>query len=281
MWNPINPTHSIESMTVAVTFAEPMSSPVYRKVIRELERTTNERGPFFPQVIKGLEINIQGDNQPALRQTNTDGMIFQKNSLVRDIFGVVTNRPVEQIELQRNRIAYSNMNYSNWNDVKILFGDLLDSSFELISEIVDISSIRIQYLDRFISEKDGNEVSAEGVIDPKSEYVSPHIFRATDLWHSHTGKFEIAQKDKIKRLLQVNIDAVDIALPGLSHGTRSITVLTAVEMRFLQPSADKEDIGSDSHSQSRKERLNELHSEVLDLYRKVLDEKMASRVGMK
>ncbi|MEP7452814.1 hypothetical protein [Phyllobacterium sp. SB3] len=273
MWKPVSDDHSIESMSAVISFVEPVSSLVYRKMIREFERTTFDQGLNNRQPMQAFEFKMDGGVPSPVQQVLVNGMIFQKHSLVRDVTGAVVNRLVEQLQFQPQVIHYTAWKYVSWTQALATINKIILPALKIALDSVALGVVRLEYIDRFIYEGASGDITAKGVIREDSDLISAHIFKASDLWHSHTGKFETLEPS-IKRLFQVNVDAQELL--GPAETKRSISVMTAVEDRFEQTGLVVEDDVEEVLSS----RLSSLHESVIDLFKGVVDSTMTKKVGM-
>ncbi|MER9091513.1 hypothetical protein NKI34_10345 [Mesorhizobium sp. M0700] len=258
-------------MAMVITFAEPLTSLVFRRILRELEPTTFAKGLTNRQPMQMISVNLN-PTAPQVQQSVASGMQFQKQSLVRVNDDAVTNKVVEELIADPNHILYRNMNYSRWNNICSSYWDMSSEAITSILDNVPIRTIRLEYLDRFFYEGDPEQATATGAIKQGSELVAPHIFYLTDLWHSHTGKLEKTDGEN-RRLFQVNIDMVDMAGPD-SVSKRSIALMSAVEDRFAGGGMEGGTVGG------LRATFDDLHKQVKDLFKSVVDDNMLAAVGL-
>ncbi|MDM8346669.1 hypothetical protein P8H26_14850 [Pseudochrobactrum sp. sp1633] len=273
MWRPINEDHSIEMMSIVIGFHDALSSLVYRKIIRRLEEATNANGLNIQQPIQGMEFRLDSAGVTP-QPINITGMSYQKNSLIRLQNNNVVNKIVEQLQFQPQAIQYLTWKYTRWAPAVESIQRLIYPALEIAAQAVSLSSVRIEYFDRFILDGDGVRSSPSDVLCEESPLIAKDIFSSDDLWHSHTGKLVNIDAQR-KRLFQVNIDAQELASPEELVGARSISIMNSVEDRFLNTGWELTDI----HDQVGTE-LNELHKESKELYSKILNPNMAAKVGL-
>ena len=281
MWKPINPKHSIETMAMVIAVTEPLSSVVYRRIIRGLEPLTFEQGLTVRTPIQGLALRIE-ENSITSKPSLAHGMVFQKQSLVRNHDEQVVSKTAAELVVDPNQIVFRDMLYSSWFGVSTSLWKMIEGAIPIITSASDVRMIRLEYLDRFFFDGVAAEATAHGVIKIGSDLVSPHIYALKDLWHSHTGK--LASLDPVgeidldavcetKRLFQVNIDMVDLTAGELA-GKRSIGVLTAVEDRFLPNGME------DATLEMLRTKFDDLHIEAKKLFTNTVDDMMLAEVGL-
>ncbi|MER9741995.1 hypothetical protein [Mesorhizobium sp. M0187] len=272
MWKPLTPRHAIDTMAMVVTFGEPLSSLVFRRIIRELEPTTFSKGLNNRQPMQTVSMNFSPTG-PQIKPSVAPGMQFQKLSLVRVNEEMVANKVVEELIFDPTHILYRNMNYSRWENVSGTYWDMCSDALRAIIENVPIITIRLEYLDRFVFEGDLAKATARGLIKEGSSLVAPHIFDLTELWHSHTGKLEKTDGENL-RLYQVNVDMVDMANAD-SSATRSIQIISAVEERYAGSGMEG------GTTNSLRVIFDDLHERVKELFKSIVDAKLLAAVGLK
>ncbi|MFD9902454.1 hypothetical protein [Mesorhizobium sp. NPDC059025] len=259
-------------MAMVVTFAEPLSSLVYRRIIRDLEPKTFAKGLTDRQPIQVFSVNFHPTSS-QVQHASTNGMQFQKHSLVHINDGSVANKLVEEVVLDpQQSIVYRNMNYSRWENISATYWDICSDALVIISETVPIRTIRLEYLDRFVFHGEMHAATARGVIKEGSELVASHIFDLDDLWHSHIGKLEKMDGEN-RRLYQVNADMVDL-IEGDGVSKRSIQVVSTVEERYAGTGREGATLG-DLHAV-----FDDLHMRVKELFKSIVDNKMLAAVGL-
>lgn len=273
MWRPINEDHSIEMMSIVIGFQDALSSLVYRKIIRKLEETTNANGLNIQQPMQGMEFRLDPAGVTP-RPINITGMSYQKNSLIRLQNGNVVNKLVEQLQFQPQVIQYSTWKYTRWAPAFESIQRLIYPALEIAAQAVSLSSVRLEYFDRFIFAGAGFESKPSDVLSEESPLIAQDIFSSDDLWHSHTGKL-VNIDDQKKRLYQVNIDAQELASPEELAGARSISIMNSVEDRFAKTGWELVSVYDQFDTE-----LKELHSESKKLYSKILNPMMAVKVGL-
>lgn len=273
MWRPVNDDHSIETMSIVVGFQDAVSSLVYRNMNRKLDETTNKNGLNIHQPIQGIEFRVdQAGVTP--RPININGMAYQRNSLIRLRSGEVVNKMVEQIQFQPQSLHYSTWKYTRWAPTLESLRRIIFPALEIACAAVTISSIRIEYIDRFVFTGADFEMKPSDVLSEESPLIARDIFSADDLWHSHTGKFVLTNEQK-KRLLQVNIDAQELLSSDGTVASKSISIMNSVEDRYLESGWEPQNIDEQIGVE-----LDDLHKESKILYSKILNPKMASKVGL-
>ncbi|MER8556159.1 hypothetical protein NKH37_29065 [Mesorhizobium sp. M1217] len=275
MWKPINPDHSIEVMAIAVTFVEPIGSVLFRRITRELETKTFAAGLTERQPIHGVEFTIGISPAEAVKQVVTNGIMFDKHSLIRGGDDVVTKKLVEQLQWTNTNIVYRAWKYSGWPALKAQALAIMSAAFAEVVNSVEIRSVRIEYRDRFYFDGPASQAKAAGVVEPGSDLLSPHIFTADDFWHSHTGKFEPIDGGG-KKLLQVNVDCADLVTPEHLAGLRTVGILTAVELQYNVAGL----VVEGDPVQYLDNAVQQIHTDVMALFKRIVDKNMLPQIGI-
>jgi hypothetical protein len=275
MWKMINAENAIEAMAVTVRFAEPVSSVLLKRVIRDLERTTTAAGLINRQAVQGFQVDIQGPAGTAIRQIPMSGMIFQRTSLTR-VEGTVIQQLAQQVDIQPTHIVISTWRYRRWSVERDAIIELLKGAFDTIAEAVALSAFRIEFLDRFYFEGDPGSSVLGDLLNRDSGFIAPHVFEAPNLWHSHTGRFEDVSATS-RKLLQINADAQELASPPSLVGRHSVSVTTAAELQFTPPGLE---FAGDDAMTFLSDTLNDLHASVIALFRQAIDSRFQEKHGL-
>lgn len=145
--------------------------------------------------------------------------------------GVVLNKPrangtiESELRLDRAAITFRTTNYTRWPEVWKQARRYFETLLPIYAPTGEIGAIVLNYVDKFYWNGEVAEMRPTELLRPGSPYVCPHVFGATDLWHSHLGAFHRAD-DTVKRLLNINLDCVDESQPATRRVVSITTVLT-------------------------------------------------------
>ena len=107
------------------------------------------------------------------------------------------------ITLVGNRISVMRADYENWDktwgEVRGLFVLMLPVLLERSAVI----GFHLEYHDRFVWDGERNRFRPEMVFRRSSRWLTPNVFEAEDLWHSHHGFFEYRNQPCKHQLLNV------------------------------------------------------------------------------
>jgi len=120
------------------------------------------------------------------------------------------------------------------------------------------------------------DVNYSSLIKDKSTLIPTFVRDIKDLFHVHVGFFSPAAVD-VKRLINVNVDALDIAVPSVEPAERpvkrSVGIYTMAQDQMVDPSqiAGAESIYSN---------LTEQHDALKALLGDVISAETAERIGL-
>jgi len=275
-WVPLNENHAIDVAAVVVTFIPSLPDRLLSKALAVTETAANdlELTERVPQ--KSMQWVMSADGTPVVAPTGSvQGQEFNSVAKRRAI-GLFPDRPVEQLSLDQASVDYKTWNYVSWPYHIKRIRDLMTPCLELVSDVVSVAALRLEYLDRFRFDGQAMRARPSDVLK-QSTLVAPHIFERIGLWHSHTGAF-LDNSAEVRRLLQVNVDCRDVGAgprqPN-SEPTRWIDITTARENRSSRASAEQ--WGSNDVFAA----LDAMHSEVKMTLEELLTEPMIQRISLR
>ncbi|KAL0630282.1 hypothetical protein Q9L58_010871, partial [Maublancomyces gigas] len=273
MWKMVHDRNAIEMMTAALRFREAIPSLASKRILRAIEPAATFQGLINRQPIQSFQINFGTPNVQTPGQV-LNGMVFQKTSLVK-VGEQVVNQLASQVQFQPTEIVFNSWIYNSWEKEREDIRAILKDAISIAADAVAIANIRLEYVDRFIFDGENSAFTARGLLREDSDLVSPHIFSAPDLFHSHTGRFDDVTEIS-RTLYQVNIDAQDVNNHQVLGSRRSIATTTAVEVQYNQGLEIESKDAIDSYIAS----LDDLHSQVIDLFKKIIDVNFAKANGL-
>ncbi|MGO8093252.1 TIGR04255 family protein [Rhizobium leguminosarum] len=268
MWKMLHNENAIEGAAMTVRFAEPLSSMVAKKVVREIEGRASDAGFFDRQPLQQFQFQLDGKD---VRQSSVVGMVFQHNKLIRDAAGNVAPQPARHFVVQPEQTVMQIQRYRGW---EIEWPDavkLLGPTLSIAAGVVPIAAFRLEYLNRFIFDGPEEEGSVTDLLQ-KSDFVAPHVFEASDLFHSHTGRFDDVSSSS-RRLTQVNADLQILNVPHPTAGNRTLALMLAVERQFSGPGLEM-DPGEVEEVATK--YFSCLHDDIHALFKKLVDSEFAS-----
>jgi uncharacterized protein (TIGR04255 family) len=137
----------------------------------------------------------------------------------------------EELRLEPTMISYRTSAYRRWGNVtEIVEQAVFPILKNYLKEAPTVSALIVQYIDRFFSDTLGDQDCSE-LFEPDSPWIVSSLTKNATLWHSHCGLFENAG-ERVRRLINVNIDVSDRQPPGEETPLRSVAILTLCSDQF-------------------------------------------------
>ena len=214
-WRPAHDAHAIERVSLNFELAELLPTKPWQSLLNEgtelfpklgLRTTIEEAGStrfVFPGGPLGTPFIMSPDLTPD-SDAPTMGRVFRH---------MVAGRVHEEVSLYRNRISYSTSTYGRWQGFRERARELLASLLDQALPLENLSTIRLEYWDRFVFEGSLDEVDYKQLLRQDSRYVPSFPFSTNENWHSHVGYFS-PDREAFKRLININIDMIDVTEPS-------------------------------------------------------------------
>jgi uncharacterized protein (TIGR04255 family) len=262
-WEPAHADHSIDSVNVHVSFAEAMINDAFDEVIIPVRRAA--AGHHLNHRVESqepLEVPRMAPGQ-AVFSVNLNAMPMSRRvAFQRVVDGVVAaefNIGVRNFTMWTNR-------YQRWGQFFSQFQDIfaaIDGQWPLSSKV---KSIRLQYVDRFLSAPGGANHFEVLAGDPPFLRIPQTDPNAA--FHVHTGWFDYDSEPGVRILTNVNIDGGDVRWsPG--QEARQLTFLTLLQHEAMGTHLD-DPVG----------RTDILHQRLKNLFRQLISDEAAARVGL-
>ena len=271
-WQPAHESHAIERVAVTFTLAGPVSTKPWQEGISDASKRITEEGfvaigpPPMSQAGLSLLISARG-----MELNPPGGLQFIR---------VEAEQMLEELALQRNALSYATTRYHRWASFHDRALDLIGSVLDFSLRLESLSSIKLEYWDRFVSDRPLSEVSYGELLRKDSERVPNFVFGISDLFHAHSGNFVFSDKFA-RRLVNVNLDALDVAnspgpggdatIPGLFR--RSIGIYTMFQ----------DDLRPDQSPTSASEtasRLEDMHLGLKELLAGIISDAAIERISL-
>ena len=266
-FKPIHAAHAIERVSTGIQFVQPLNETDFKK-IREVASTFIDDLPRQVE-IQGMMLSFGppgGLPDPPL----PGGFILQ--NIERD--GSVSS----ELRIETTSITYRTDTYTRWDDVwseARKYFDILIPKFLSNSEIV---SINLTYVDKFLWDGEISECQPNLLLREDSEYICPHVYGSSELWHTHTGKF-LRVEDNFKRLLNLNIDCLD-EKEASGNDKRVVKILTVITDNLNQSGYKPVDIKSDTVVNFIDEHMLKLHIFSKNTFGNIICDDMCKRIGL-
>ncbi|MDF3811052.1 MULTISPECIES: TIGR04255 family protein [Rhodopseudomonas] len=179
----------------------------------------------------------------------------------------------QQLALMPNAITWATQQYVRWGQFKSQFDKVASYAIEQYETLVSISSVQLEYWDRFIWTGDWDDFDVAQLLKPSSPLISPKAVAARKEWHSHIGWFEDAEHSR--RLWNVNVDVVGLAeATGVSRPSVGIYTMARDQMSAVRGQQDF------FESKPVTSRLDLLHAELNEMFKGLICSDMCRRIGL-
>ncbi|MUZ65353.1 hypothetical protein [Agrobacterium vitis] len=274
MWTTVNKGNAIEGAAITVRFGEPLNTMVVKRAIRALEDVRGVQGFTETQPLQTFNLDISPSSS-GIREKLFGGVLMTHTSLERDSFNQVVKVPQRQLIVQPEQIVLQISRYREWPIEMEGAIAVLTPLLKIVSSVVTIKAVRLEYLNRFIFDGGYNEADITRILKP-SPIVAAQAFKAQDLWHSHFGQFDEI-KEGTRRLTQVNADVQRIDPPHPSAGYRSLALMLAVEKQYDFPGTE---VDAEAPEAFLSECFSGLHDGIHGLFKEVVDSNFAHTNGL-
>lgn len=261
-WHPLQDSHAIEKVRVICAFQADIR-PKFSERLADLVEPMRADYQFGPvNKIQGQGLTFQlGAAGPVgqVSEQQVVGWSFQRT--------MPDGAVVESISLERSTIIYETSEYSTWTEFHRRAVPLLTDIVSELSTYDDMSTLALEYHDRFVFQGTPEEADPREIFELSSDTVLEAALDGGNLWHVHRGWFENASKGKL--LVNQNLDAQEGQFKG--EPARSVAVLTKLEARR---------INSELTSDSWTDLLPEMHTRSKDVLKEILKPVSAEMIGM-
>ncbi|MBI3774593.1 MAG: TIGR04255 family protein [Gammaproteobacteria bacterium] len=268
-FEPIHEAHSIEQVLFVLQFERPIDDVNFAEALKIAEQFQNEL-PGRAE-IQGFELAI---GAPVIVGPIPLGPSI--GSVFRRIGpdGTVQN----ELRLQRTSMTFRTSLYTRWDAV-------WTQTLKYFSDIIikyaaqtRMSGISLNYVDKFAWVGGVTECRPNLLLRQGSSYLCPHVYAAKDLWHSHTGSF-LRVDDKIKRLLNINVDYLDEHPPTGSR--RVVTITTVMSDLINQLGYAATEIPTNNVVEFVDAHMRQLHDFGKEVFGQIINDEMCKRIALK
>lgn len=268
-FDPVHKAHAIEQVMFVLRFEGEADGSALAEASKTL---IGDPGlPGKNEIIMGLSIQLGMALPPPLTMrrptphgynhfhTRPDGLV--------DI----------ELTVDRSSLVFRTLNYdrwaANWEQAKKYIAKFLPA----YTQTAKLAAIGLNYSDKFVWKGAPETCDAAYVLRKGSDYVSPRIFTAPDLWHSHSGAFGKEDGDT-KRLTTVNLDMLDEPTP--EGNRRALAITSVLTDMFNQPGYEPLRLAPDNTLAFIDQRMQELHALNKNILGSILTENMVKRIAL-
>jgi uncharacterized protein (TIGR04255 family) len=222
-WRPLHSQHAIERVRLIVQFSEQVPAKVVRRMSDALFALRHETRMVGPTPIQGFGFSmIQAEGgMIAQPQQVTHGWQFTRNAS--------NNLPLEAVDFDGSNLKYETTDYQRWDTFKRRTKKVLDEVLQIACQSVDLQSVSIEYIDRFMYLGNATEAKVDDLLAGASSMLHADAVSGKHVWHIHRGWFEDFMGGKV--LINQNFDAQDGIVSGQNVPMRSLQVLTKADLR--------------------------------------------------
>lgn len=272
-WQPAHEMHAIERVALTFVFAGSVSTkPWNESAVNALKHLVAEGfvevgSPPMPQQGLSLLISARG------MEVNPPGG--------RQFMRIEAEQSLEDVNLQRNMLSYATTRYHRWDNYRNRAFQLIGETLEKSLQLESLSSLKLEYWDRFVSDSDLKNVEYGELLRKGSSRIPDFVFGNSELFHVHSGNFLFP--DLIaRRLINVNVDALDVGKPPNRGGDattsgllrRSVGIYTMFQDE-LRPDQSPSTAGETIL------RLDEMHLGLKELLAGIISDAAIERISLR
>lgn len=267
-FEPIFPAHAIERCTASVFFHEVIPGKLLQRMRDDAAPIASAMGlaQTFEPATFGFPINLVANQMIRIDGAGAGNARFTSDD------------ESLSLAISSNVLIWQTLSYVRWDPFIGQFDELVAPLIARIAEIVPISVVKLEYVDRFFwSSDDWESIDYAQLLDPSSDIIAHRGPKAGREWHSHVGWFQ-PMSDR-RRLINVNVDVV--ALPrGDDHEPRpSVGILTMAQDQQAAPAAMLPPTWAEE--QRATEVLDEQHRLLKAMLGGVITAEAAGKIGLR
>jgi len=262
-WEPAHADHSIDNVNALLNFRSPIGANDLDDLIVAARKSAEKHGLIN-------RVDLQEADMPPVFAGGPQVMIQMGSIAMRrrvNFQQVVDGSVVCELSLGASSMVLTTTRYVRWSSFSKMMSEILDALDASCHITGQVSSVRLQFLDRFLSPDGGGDHFE--VVSRTSPLVSAALTRTEGAFHSHTGWFEYLPGN-IRRLTNVNLDANDLSPPTPPEQTkRALAILSMIQHEAMG-----------GVIQSPVECLNQLHQDLKTLFGSIITEDAAKRISL-
>lgn len=264
-YDPIHQAHALEQVVFVAQLNQQAGPESFQSILESVKQIPESEFPGRTE-IQSISF-IVGTPSAQPKPTTSAG------AHGKALFHLAPDgRMNRELRVERGSLTFSTQLYTRWSQVWTEAKKYFDQLLPLYLADCKLTSLSISVIDRFVWVGLPKDASPALLLRAGSKYIAPHVYTASDLWHSHTGVFSNVDIHA-KRLLNINADNVDeIAADRLRRSIVFATVLTDL---FGQPGYEPLDISAANVSALVDKHMQDMHL----LGKKVLGDMINNEMG--
>jgi uncharacterized protein (TIGR04255 family) len=263
-FEPIFPSHAIERCAAMVIFEQQLPAKALQKVVDQAQSSFRNAGL---ETVSGANIGMQLDFVTGRATPLPPGAgptIFTSRDRATNFI------------IAPNALTVQTGRYVRWQPFAGQFEELMLPFVQAYADIVSITSLQLEYLDRFIWTGDWGNLQLEHLLRPDSGFVVERAALSHGQWHSHSGWFD--GEGAKRRLVNVNIDLVEFVPPrGPPLAAPSVGITTLIRE---MPGPVSDQPTQYIEATSVQGDLEQLHFDLKTLLGEIIMPSLAQRIGL-
>lgn len=222
-FEPLFPAHAIERCSASVFFTQPVPDKFFETVKSRTADVAFRLGLHpVPQApaIGGFQIDVMANRIVPLQGGGGGPSVF------------TTEDGATTYTVAPNMLVWQTANYVRWAPFVGRFDELATPAIQAFRDLVDVSVVKLDYVDRFFWTGEWEDIDYAGLFAPSSELLAERGARAHREWHSHVGWFD-DHPDR-RRLFNLNVDVAEVARPDRETPAPTVGILTMVQDQARQ-----------------------------------------------
>lgn len=258
-WEPAHADHSIESVNAVFSLATPIDPDAFDEILVGSRKVASAHQ--FLRRVEGIE-PLQVNAAPGagivfdLMTTQTRRRVaFQR---------IVNDQAIGEFAVGSSSFSFTTAHYISWKDFRSMVEDLLQPAQSIGQVFGRVTSIQLQYIDRFGSQ--APQPDPFEIVSAASALLAPLLSSKKNSLHCHTGWYDYPD-DMRSRLTNVRIDMMDSYRRPGPVGSR-LGILTMARLDSAKALENPLD------------ELSDLHYYLKALFRDIITTEAAARVHL-
>jgi uncharacterized protein (TIGR04255 family) len=265
-FEPIHSAHAIEQVVFVLKFETPIADDVFEQIRDASKQFQN--GTDMPMHVKFSFQQFSADQAIPL-PVQVSGFMLRRMRADGSV--------EKELRVEPGSVTFMTTLYTRWDAAWLQARRYFEALAPIYASRAKVSGVGLNYIDKFTWVGDMATCRATELLRIGSEYLCPHIFNASDFWHSHTGIF-IRVDSKTKRLLNVNVDYLD-EVRG-EDMRRVISITTILTDLMNQPGYDAFEATPENIIEYLDARVKGLHVFGKEVFGKVINDEMSKRIAL-
>lgn len=268
-WKSHNPAHAIQQVTAKLKFTQPVTDIPWRKINDATRATAHKMGLIAEQPIQDINFAMMsGGMEGGFSPVGIEFLRLERP----DFYS-------EKIAILRDEVSVEEWRYTRWAAFSEKLNALMLPIVTHFAQTVPVLSVQLEYIDLFQSKTPGEATDISEILRHPNNFIPSESFSQDQTFHSHTGYFQ--RKDDItKRLVNVDVDVVDVRTPVQPKALRSVRIRTNISDFFNQEGYTA--ISDEAfNTEFIASRLYDQHIELKDLLSSILSEEATDAISLK